>query len=316
MSLLGTKTFNSLIEGDKSLPTVDVNVGSGTLLKGAVLGRVRTVTPTSGTAGGSNTGNGTCTAVTGGPKTKKGTYTITCDVAITNGGTFRVTDPDGKYLGSAVILAGAGGVIAFKSDQINFTLTDGSTDFVLADVFTVAVTDGTPISAAVSGTGNGTLTLVESRMETKIGAYVLTCTAAATHGGVFSLTNPNSDVIATGITISGGAGGTATFDTEELAGTITDGSTDFIVGDTFTVTTTLAARSVLLLDKTATDGSSVPYAILAEAADASAAVVEAIAYKQGQFNVRELSFASGTDPEDVQEEAAAVGIIFENSIAR
>lgn len=64
---------------------------------------------------------------------KNGTYTATCITAATNSGTFRVEDPDGYVLGDVAV----GGTFA---DDIKFVIADGSTDFVVGDKFTIAVT--------------------------------------------------------------------------------------------------------------------------------------------------------------------------------
>lgn len=313
MSLTGEFSPDNLIAGDNDIVTEDVLLASGNEVRGTVLGRVKQSTPTTGTADGGNTGNGTVSAVTGGGKTKPGVYTIECKVAITHGGTFAVTDPDGKFVGEVVITAGAGGTGIFKSDELNFTVTDGSTDFALGDKFTVTVTDGVPDSAACVGTGNGTLTLVEGRRDLQIGAYEIECTAAVTHGGVFKVTDPDGNVIQENITIPPGAGNSIAFENDQIAGTLTDGSTDFAVGDKFTITTTIAPRQVKKLSKAATDGSSVPYAILAEDADASSAAVAAASYVKGTFNERQLVFASGTDIEDVRDAMREVGMFTKGS---
>lgn len=110
------------------------------LLIGAVVGEIASIVPTTGT--GVGTGNGTCDSVTGGVDVKIGTYLATCITAVTNGGTFRIEDPDGYVLGDAVIPAGAGGAIAFTDPQINLTITEAGTDFIVGDYFTIAVTAG------------------------------------------------------------------------------------------------------------------------------------------------------------------------------
>lgn len=120
-----------------------ITVLSGQVLLGnEVIAKAALVIPTTGTAGGANTGDGTCTSVSGGVKTQLGTYLATCTVAETNGGTFRVEAPDGAVLGDAKISAGAGNHIDFTDPQINMTFTDAATDFVVGDSFTVAVTAG------------------------------------------------------------------------------------------------------------------------------------------------------------------------------
>jgi len=316
MTELGTYTHDLLISGDKGPKTVDVLVSSGDLSRGSVLGRIKQSTPTTGTADGGNTGDGTVTAVTGGPDTKPGTYTIECKVAITNGGTFELTDPNGAFVGTVVIDAGAGGTGVFKSSQLNFTVTDGSTDFAVGDKFTVAVTDGVPDTGTADGgnTGDGTVTEVEGRQDLKKGTYEVECTEAVTNGGVFKVTDPDDVIIQTGITIPTTGGGNIVFENDQITAKITDGSTDFAAGDKFTIAVTIGAREVVLLDKTATDGSSRPYAVLADDSDASSAAVKAVAYLEGQFNIRALIFASGTDVEDAREEMRDLGMLINPSV--
>jgi len=305
---------DNLIAGDKPLKTESVLVasGEGALVRGTVLGRVKVSVPTTGAIVG--TGNGTCTAVTGGPNTKQGTYVATLIVVVAHGGTFKVVNPDGNLIGTVTILAGAGQTGVFTSNEINFTMTDGSTDFILGDTATITVTEGVPNSVAVVGTGNGTLTSVEGRRDLKIGAYTFTCKTAVAHGGVFGLTDPDG-LDLPDITLTPGAGTATAFQNDQIAGILTDGSTDFIVGDTFTITTTIAPRSVKKLSKAATDGSSVPYAILAEAVDATSAAKAAASYIEGEFNQRELVFASGTDIEDVRDAMRDIGMLVRGSVA-
>ncbi len=103
---------------------------------GAVIGKIKTVCPASGTADGSNTGAGTCTDVTAGDQVKTGTYTITCIEAASGAGDFEVKDPDDITLGQATVAVG------YTSEQLNFTLNDGDPDFAVGDVFTITVTTG------------------------------------------------------------------------------------------------------------------------------------------------------------------------------
>jgi hypothetical protein len=127
-----------------------VTLSSGVdLASGQVLGKIKTSTPTTGTAG-TNTGNGTCGSVTAGNLVKIGTYTLTCIAAATNSGTFEVKDPDGQALGRATV------AVAYTSSQINFTIADGATDFIVGDKFTIAVTAGSgKYKAITSGAKDG-----------------------------------------------------------------------------------------------------------------------------------------------------------------
>jgi len=108
------------------------------LAMGTVLGKILYSIPTTGTAGEHNSGGATVTSVTGGAKTKKGVYTIECTsfTASPLAVECSVTDPDGNVLPSATAFG------AYTSDQINFTLTDGSPNIAVGDYWTITVADG------------------------------------------------------------------------------------------------------------------------------------------------------------------------------
>lgn len=105
--------------------------------------------------------------------------------------------------------------------------------------------------SAVTGTGNGTVTLatvVAGSTVPKAGNYVLRNTEAVTNGGVWRLEDPNGNVVASGLRQTVGAGAATAFKAAGLGFTITDGATDFALGDTFTL-------------PVVADGKLVPYAI-------------------------------------------------------
>lgn len=112
-----------------------VTLASGQDLQaGTVLGRKLPTAATSvGAAGAGNTGDGTIGTITEDSQAKEGVYRITCIEPATDGGTFVVEDPDGIEIGTAVVGS------AFDGDGINFTISDGATDFAAGDFFTITV---------------------------------------------------------------------------------------------------------------------------------------------------------------------------------
>jgi hypothetical protein len=89
---------------------------------------------------GSNTGDGTCTAlsVTGAPK--PGVYQLVCVGETANGGTWSLTDPDGVVIDSAIAMtAGSGQATVVNKGGIQFTLTDATEDFDEGDSFAITV---------------------------------------------------------------------------------------------------------------------------------------------------------------------------------
>jgi len=89
--------------------------------------------PSVGFADGANTGDGTVTGVAEGVAMKPGTYTLTCTAAAANGGTFSVVDPEAVNIGAATV------GVAFSHPQVDLTINDGATDFIVGDIFTIEI---------------------------------------------------------------------------------------------------------------------------------------------------------------------------------
>lgn len=90
---------------------------------------------------GANVGNGTLTAQTPGVAAVTETITVTC--IGTNGANhsaWKVVGSVSLAIGTVELVGGALGTGVFTSNKVNFTLTDGTTDFAVADSFTIATT--------------------------------------------------------------------------------------------------------------------------------------------------------------------------------
>lgn len=137
------------------------------------------------------------------------------------------------------IADGASGALA-TCGVFQFAKETGKTFAQFDDVYWDAVAKkvtsdkdlGTAAGAAVAGgTGNGTITAAPTvGAAAKAGVYRLTCIEPATDLGKFQVEDPDGIVI-----------GVATVGTEfttHLTFTIADGSTDFVAGDSFTITVT------------------------------------------------------------------------------
>lgn len=118
-------------------------IGSMMAALQSVLEMPVTVLPTYGavtSAPGTNTGDGTVTAlsVTGTPR--PGAYRLVLTTAVADGGVFKLLDPDGYTVASAITMTpGAGGTTVVNVAGIQFTLTDGAVDFAVGDSFTITV---------------------------------------------------------------------------------------------------------------------------------------------------------------------------------
>lgn len=131
-------------------------------------------------------------------------------------------------------------------------------------------------TAAGGNTGTGAMTGVAGKRRTKVGVYTITCQQAIANGGLFKVVNPEGKII-------GYANVGAAFVSDELNFSIAD-ATDFVAGDSFTVTVPAGSGKYAIVDKDNIDGTGVAVGILAEAADARSADVETIMYHTGVFN--------------------------------
>lgn len=103
-------------------------------------------------------------------------------------------------------------------------------------ILPVAASVGAPV---FSGTGNGTLTALAAGAKTITETITFACVGvpAANKSNWYVSGSLSGSIGMVDIT-SGAPGGSANFSFPEISGTITDGSTDFVVGDQFTVATT------------------------------------------------------------------------------
>jgi len=149
----------------------------------------------------------------------------------------------------------------FRDETLNFAAADTFVKGTLLGRRKV-VTAVTPTGPV--GTGNGTLTLVtvkEGPIVPLVGSYVLRNTAAVANGGVWRLEDPNGTIVASDLRMTVGAGAATAFEAGGLGFTITDGSTDFALGDTFTLPV-VADGDLVPFDPAGVGGAQVPVAVL------------------------------------------------------
>ena len=113
-------------------------------------------------------------------------------------------------------------------------------------------------------TGDGTTTLATvaaGSVVPLVGAYNLECIEAVTNGGVFKLEDPNGAQVATQLIMTAGAGVATVFEAAGLTFTVTDASTDFIVGDNFSLTVA-ADGELVAYSRTGAGGAQIAVAVL------------------------------------------------------
>lgn len=176
------------------------------------------------------TGDGTMTLVFAGPDIEKGNYVVKCITAVAHGGVFSVTAPSGKRLPNLTLTASTGATTAYKSSHINFSITDGSTDFIVDDVFTIVV--GTTAPTVIGGTGTGVMTLISLGPDAKPGRYQVINRVVIAAGGDFEVIGPDGESV--GRFNWAASGSTAAFTSRQINFTLSD-ATDYIAGNYFDI---------------------------------------------------------------------------------
>lgn len=248
----------------------NVTVLSGQNLKaGAVVGRVKLGIGRISVPAVVGTGNGVASLVFAGPDVQLGSYVMTCTAAVADGGVFSLTNPAGKALPAFTMTPGSGGATVYTGREINFTITDGSSDFIVGDVFTFIVSTTAP--TVLGGTGTGTISALSLGPDARPGRYQVVNIQAITNGGLWQVFNPAGNSIGEYLQTAGSTTATA-FTSRQINFTITD-ATDFIVGNSFEVTVfnTLSGKVVAWNPVGTFDGTHRASGILYDNVDATSA---------------------------------------------
>lgn len=142
------------------------------------------------------------------------------------------------------------------------------------------------VAVAGANTGNGVVGAVTLGFGAKFGTYKLRCITAASNAGIFSVFAPDGSRLPDA-TVA------VAYASSQLAFTIADGVTDFIVGDTFSIPVAAGNLKAVKVNSANVDGSGVADCILTDDTDTTADIVTT-AYSAGSFNRLALIFG-GTD---------------------
>lgn len=187
---------------------------------------------------------------------------------------------------------------------------------VLGAITLGAASSAVKASGANTGTGTFVLDVTTPILANAIaGLYTLRCIEAVTNGGKFTLVDPKGLTVGGPYIVVAGAGGTITI-ADRIKGVLTDGGTDFIVGDGFDITIAVGSLKYKAFDPANLDGSQVATAILWDDADATSAdKKQTVVVRDAEINASELVWGSGvtTDP---QKAAALVQLATAGIIAR
>lgn len=178
--------------------------------------------------------------------------------------TLTVTAVASGKLAVGQVLSGSG-VTAGTTITALGTGTGGAGTYTVSAEQTAAsttITANSAKAAAVVGDGGGALGAITVGADAKAGDYVLTVIKAASSAGDFQVVDPDGIVVGVGtvgVAFSGGG----------LSFTLADGTPDFSLGDSITITVAAGNGQYVLHNPDAADGSQHAAAILYDAVDAS-----------------------------------------------
>lgn len=175
------------------------------------------------------------------------------------------------------------------------------------------VADAITVTADVGNTGDGTVTLATvAAGETipLVGSYNLEVTTAVVNGGILKLEDPNGNIVASDLVMTVGAGVATVFTVAGMTFTVTDGATDFIVGDKFALAVAADGDAVIFAED-GVGGAQVPSMVLTyEIVSAGVADVAARALVAGQVRREKLVIdAGGTVTDRIVDALRDFGIV-------
>lgn len=224
-----------------------------TLLVGTVLG-ARTKSSVVAVAG-ANIGNGTCESMTLGDKAQVGQYSVVCIEAPTapaaSGTATAYPTNTGNGVMGAITVTSDAKVGTYRVEMVSTGATAG---------FTVTDPDGEPVGNGAVGSaftlGGLSFTLADGAADYQIGdGFTITVGVNASGaGGTWNVLTPD------GIPLLPAAVGAA-YTSSHLNFTLTDGATNFVEGDSFTITVS-GDGYVTALDHTSVDGTQEAIGVL------------------------------------------------------
>jgi hypothetical protein len=274
-----TLVRDNLLAGGKppTLGSAVLALGAGALKRGTPLGRI--LLAISAAVAGTNAGsNGTCTGVALGTGAKVGAYLLTCiggELAATKGNCIGTGDGALTLDGTTPLLDGAqAGIYRIVC------IEPGSN----AGIFAVHDPRGVFIGKHVVG-GAAFATQIKfaiadgSNADFVAGDYFEVTVAQSVPAdglATFSVVDPDGVALANAVVGTPYVGA--------INFTLNDGSNNFDIGDTFTITVSATLGNWKQAVSTAVDGSQAVDMILAEDADATSATQPVPVYLDGVFN--------------------------------
>lgn len=185
------------------------------------------------------------------------------------------------------------------------TILSGAGDLPTGAVLGKITVAGAASAAKAGGnTGDGALTLDVTTpvlKDAKPGVYAVRLVGVVANGGLFSVTDPDGVVIGT-YTVGG-----PDF-AKHVKFAIADGAADFAVGDGFDITVAAGSGKLAYYSPVAVNGCAMPYGILLDARDASAADAAGVVVT-GEAEIVALNLTWGAAVDDATKKAAGLALL-------
>lgn len=156
MTITNVDLGSVVLQDPKFRDELLVAAGAHTFLTGTILARrEESLTVTASAVSGGGNGTVTAATVVAGAVPLIGAYVLTVVTAVANGGVWKLVDPNGAIVAEDLIqTAGAGAATVFNIGGLQFTITDGGTDFSAGATATLTiVADGKIVPFVSTGAG-------------------------------------------------------------------------------------------------------------------------------------------------------------------
>jgi hypothetical protein len=146
----------------------------------------------------------------------------------------------------------------YSREKITVLAGSGAERALTVGMVLAQVTKGAATAAAVAGntSGSGTIAAVTVGVAAKVGVYRLVCVEPGTNAGKFTVEDPDGILVGVATVAVEFVGGGLTF-------TITD-ATDFVSGDSFTITVAAGSGKWVQIDFAGTNGTDVAAGVLVD----------------------------------------------------
>jgi hypothetical protein len=280
--------------------------GQGALARGSVIGAISKGAVTGQITQG-NTGNGTIGTLSASKDVKVGTYAVECVKApIIAAGAVTGQAVEGIVGDGAIgtLSAGANAKVGTYVVKCIAEAVDGGR-FSVVDPEGYMLNDAL-VGVAYSGAVNFTIAAGDTDFDVGDSFEVIVAAGTESSPAEFSVIDPDGialDKAIVGVAYSGA-----------VNFTITDGNTDFGVGDSFVVAVATGTGMGKLCNSASVDGSQEAKYVLSQAVDTTGGNVKAILYKTGIFNRDALVFGGDDTAADHESQLRALGIQLRDEI--